>query len=145
MCYADLEASNHLLTQCSVALRIWNYFGQLLEVCCSPTSLRDLWGAWRTKIKKALIPFCDLRLRAITWNNWIEINACIFTSTCSPTATIIVKIVHMVLMWLNAVPDSKKAKLEEPMGKLKRSLEFLTSRDTELSAPVESITSQGEG
>lgn len=88
--------------------------------------------------------FWDLLLRAITWNIWLERNACIFTSSCSSTATIIVKISHMVLMWLNAVPDSKRAKLEESISKIKRSLEFLSTRDVELGVPSEHTSSLGD-
>lgn len=53
------------------------------------------------------------------------------SSSCAATVTIIIKIVHMVLLWSNAVPDSKRAKLDEPLKTVKRSLEFLTSRDME--------------
>ncbi|XP_039129139.1 WUSCHEL-related homeobox 3-like [Dioscorea cayenensis subsp. rotundata] len=39
--------------------------------------------------------------------------------------------------------NSKKAKLVEPMKKIKRSLEFLTSRDAELGVPPEHVPSPG--
>lgn len=63
-----------------------------------------------------------------------------FSSTCAPTASIIVKIVHMVLLWMNAAPEAKRAKMEEAMKKIKRSLEFLTTRDAE-PVPLESPSS----
>lgn len=44
-----------------------------------------------------------------------------------PSSSIILKIDHMILLWLNAVPDSKMARLEEPAEKVRRSLEGLLS------------------
>lgn len=116
----------------------------MFKVRCCPSSLKDLWGNWRKSIKKPLTSFWDLLLRAIKWNIWLERNAHIFTSTCASTIIIIIKNVHMILMWMNAAPDSKRAKLDEPMRKIKRILEFLTSRDAELGVPPKHTTSPSD-
>ncbi|XP_039141329.1 uncharacterized protein LOC120278666 [Dioscorea cayenensis subsp. rotundata] len=46
---------------------------------------------------------------------------------------------------LTQSPDSKKAKLEEPSGKLRRSLDFLSSHDLEKGAQSDLVPSQSEG
>lgn len=79
-------------------------------------------------MKKSLISFWDLLVKSIMWNIWIKRNARIFNFNCLPTVSNIMKIEHMLLSWLNAAPDSKKTKVEEPTMKIKRSLEFLSSR-----------------
>lgn len=91
------------------------FFWSTSYVLRSPFSLRDLWGDWCNK--KSLISFWNLFLKAVMWNILIGRNNRIFTATCFTIDTIIVKIIHMVLMWMNAVPESKKPKLEHPMGK----------------------------
>ncbi|XP_039118577.1 uncharacterized protein LOC120254543 [Dioscorea cayenensis subsp. rotundata] len=144
MCHSNVESTNHLFLQCPVALHVWGFFGHLFDVRSNPSSMRDLWGNWRKNIKRPLSTFWDLLIRAITWNIWIERNARIFSSSCASNATIIVKIVHMLLMWLNAVPEAKRAKLEEPIKKIKKSLEFVATREVELNAPPEHISSTGE-
>ncbi|XP_039145713.1 uncharacterized protein LOC120282947 [Dioscorea cayenensis subsp. rotundata] len=144
MCHSDVESTDHLLTQCLVASHVWNFFGQLFEVRSGPSSMRDLWGNWRNNIKRPLSFFWDLLARAITWNIWIERNARIFSSSCASIASLIVKIIHMFLIWLNAAPDSKRAKLEEPIKKIKRSLEFVTGRDVGHHVPPEASSYPGE-
>ncbi|XP_039122029.1 uncharacterized protein LOC120258642 [Dioscorea cayenensis subsp. rotundata] len=42
------------------------------------------------------------------------------------------------------VPDSKRAKLEEPISKIKRSLEFLSTKDVELGVSSEHTSSLGD-
>lgn len=81
----------------------------------------------------------------MTWNIWIERNARIFDCVCSSTTSIILKIIHVVLMWMNVAPDAKKAKLEESSGKLRRSLDFLSSRDLEQSAQSDPVPPHSEG
>lgn len=137
-CHANVESADHLLVQCPVIAHVWNYFCQLLDPSCAPKLLCDLWDKCRKNIKKPLIYLWDLLARAITWTIWIERNARIFNSICCPTVTIIVKIEHMLLLWLSVAPDSKKARLEEPMAKVKWSLEFLSSSDPTPSVPPES-------
>lgn len=79
-------------------------------------------------MREPLISFWDSLVKSIMWNIWIERNALIFSYNCLPTIFIIMKIERVLLLWLNAALDSKKAKLEEPTMKIKRSLEFLSSR-----------------
>lgn len=98
LCHTDVESADHLLIHCLVAYNIWNFFGQLLGLSRVPRSLVDLWGDWRKNIKKSLIFLWDLLTRAITWNLWLERNACIFSCICNPTVTIISKIAHMLLL-----------------------------------------------
>lgn len=52
LCHANVESADHLLVQCPVVSHIWNFFSQLLDLRRVPTSLADLWGAWRKSIKK---------------------------------------------------------------------------------------------
>ncbi|XP_039113709.1 uncharacterized protein LOC120249266 [Dioscorea cayenensis subsp. rotundata] len=145
MCHAEVESADHLLTQCSMASQIWGFFCQLFGDHRRPNSLLDMWGNWRSQFNKSLISCWDLLLRAVTWNIWLERNAPIFDCACSSATSIIIKIIHLVLMWINAAPDSKKAKLEEPSGKLRRSLDFLFSHDLEQGAQSDLVPSQSEG
>lgn len=137
MCHADIESVDHLLIHCPVASHLWLFFGQLLGGCRAPQSLKDLWGDWRKHLKKPLIPFWDWLTRAIIWNIWLERNNRIFSAICLSTIAIISKIVHMIQLWFVAAPDSKKARLEEPMAKVNRSLEFHSSRDPGPCVPPE--------
>lgn len=136
MCHADVESVDHLFTLCPFASLIWSHFGQLFGLRESPYSLTELWGNWRSSISKSIRVCWDMLIRAIIWNIWLERNARIFNFTCASSNSIVAKIVHMVLLWFNAVPDSKRAKLEEPMQKIKRSLEFHITREA-ISVPPE--------
>lgn len=71
-------------------------------------------------------------------------NAHIFTSICLSTGSIIIKIDRMLLLWFNAALDSKKEKLEESMSNIKRSLDFLTTRDMVQDAPSSRPSSLGK-
>lgn len=123
MCHLDIESMDHLLFQCHVAFQLWHFFGQLLGLRNFPMSIFDLRGAWRKNIRKPHSFLWDLLARAITWNIWLERNN-----------SLILKITHLFLLRFFVVPDSKKARLEEPVAKVKRSLKFLSSRDAILCA-----------
>ncbi|XP_039134190.1 uncharacterized protein LOC120271576 [Dioscorea cayenensis subsp. rotundata] len=144
MCHAGMETAEHLLIHCPMASYIWTYFSQLLGIRCSPRSLTDLWGDCRRSIPKILLPSWDLLLKAITWVIWLERNARIFTASCLLTVALILKIEHLVLSWFSAAPESKRAKLEDPMAKVKRSLEYLSSSDAIPVAPAERSPPPGE-
>ncbi|XP_039118169.1 uncharacterized protein LOC120254088 [Dioscorea cayenensis subsp. rotundata] len=144
LCHAGVETADHLLLHCPFALHIWTFFGQLFGVRHWPRSLVDLWGDWRRMIPKPLIPFWDLLVRAINWNIWLERNARIFNSNCLSSVSIIMKIVRMLISWFDAAPEPKKAKLEVPVSKIKRSLEFLSPRIAEQSVLPPRPHSPGE-
>lgn len=62
--------------------------------------------------------------------------------------SIMLKIDHIILLWLNAIPEAKKVRLEELVEKVKRSLESLSSRAdkaVETSAQVEQASPPGNG
>ncbi|XP_039114040.1 uncharacterized protein LOC120249550 [Dioscorea cayenensis subsp. rotundata] len=144
LCNAAIETTDHLLLHCSFASHIWNYFGQLFGIFLSPGSLVDLWRSWRSILSKNLFPFWDLLVRAINWNIWLERNARIFNSNCLSTVAIIFKINCMIISWYDAAPEAKKAKLEDPVSKIKRSLEFLSSADVVQVESTSRPTSPGE-
>lgn len=83
-------------------------------------------------------------MRAINWNIWLERNARIFNSNCLSADSIIIKIDRMILSWYNAAPEAKKAKLDDPMTKIKRSLDFIVTRDSAVDAPLSRPPSPGE-
>lgn len=145
VCSATLMLSR-LITflSCAMWLPIFGIFlanSWALEACLP--RLRTCGAHGEKNIKKPLIFLWDLIARAITWNIWIERNARIFNSTCIPIVSIIVKIEHVILLWMSTAPDSKKARLEEPLAKVKRSLEFLSSADPTPSVPPESLRNTG--
>lgn len=55
----------------------------------------------------------------------MERNARIFHNSFSDYPAVIVKIILMILSWIDAAPDVKKARLENPAATAKRSLDFL--------------------
>lgn len=107
-------------------------------------SLKDLWGSWRQIVSKSLISFWDLLVKAIICFIWLERNAPMFTDTCLSPGAIIMKTDCMLLLWLSAAPDLKKMKLEDPMLKIKKSLDFLSTTDVVLDAPSVRSTSLGD-
>lgn len=44
MSHADIESINHLIMNCSFAVKIWEYFGQLFNIVHLPTFLSEVWG-----------------------------------------------------------------------------------------------------
>jgi len=129
MCSVAIETADHLLLNCPFAAHIWNYFRQLLGVNHLPVSLGELWGEWRRKLTKPSLPFWDLLVKAINWNIWLERNARIFNFNCLSSDTIILKIIRMLMSWYFAAPESKKAKIEDSVTKIRRNLDFLVPRD----------------
>lgn len=67
----------------------------------------------------------NIIIRAITWNILLERNARIFNDKYTVSINVIVKCIYMLISWINAAPESKKPRLEEPAPTAKCSLEFL--------------------
>ena len=59
------------------------------------------------------------------WNIWMKQNALIFNDKFSLHASIIFKIIHMFLSWIDATPGIKKKRLKDSAATAKCNLEFL--------------------
>ena len=75
-----------------------------------------------------------------------EMSAFFLVKFC-PLSTIIMKIDHMLLLWLSAVPVRKRAKFEDSISSIRRSLEFIGSRTETAGASDagEEISTQSTG
>lgn len=70
----------------------------------------------------------DLLAKSLLWNVCLEKNAHIFRNIHSLHFAVILKAIHMFLAWVNAVPKSKRAKLEGSVLAARRRLEFLSDQ-----------------
>ena len=106
-----------------------------------------MWGGWRTVLRATIREIGDMLIRAISWNIWLERNERIFSAKFRPLSTIIMKIDHMLLLWLSALPVRKRAKFEDSISSIRRSLEFIGSRTETAGASDagEEISTQSTG
>jgi len=105
---------------------------------------RVIWESWRAEVHPARRTFCDLLVKATLWNVWLARNESIFNAKVVPVHVIIMNIDRMLLSWFSICADNVKAKLEEPMHTIRRSLEFLSVRsegDTGISAEEAPVAS----
>lgn len=77
----------------------------------------------------------DLVVNALVWNIWLARNNRIFNANILPVHSIILIIDHILLSWFDVLANGAKAKLEDPISTIRRSLEFLRPT-TELSRGV---------
>lgn len=136
LCHIAIEFVHHLLIECPFVVQIWNYFRHLFGLVPSPCLIKDLWVPWKSNITPSLRLIWDLLARAITWNIWMEkMHTFSHFKLLSPIS-IMMKIDHLLLLWLTTMEDSKKAKLEDAIKSVRRSLKFLTFR-AKMTAPRE--------
>lgn len=128
MCNAGIETVDHLFFSCPFATFIWNSLIPIFRLPSPPQSVHALWGSWRPKLSSHVRDAGDLIIRALMWNIWLERNARIFRDTYSACKSVLCKCIHMFLLWLNAVPDKKKPRLEDSAVSAKRSLDFLNDQ-----------------
>lgn len=124
LCHTDIQTTDHLLIQCPLAERIWNFFTHTFSLLVPPTSLVDLWDRWKPQLPSHVRAIGEIIIRIITWNIWLERNARIFNNKYSSLHTIIVKAIYMMILWIDEAPESKKARLEGSVMTGNRSLEF---------------------
>lgn len=72
----------------------------------------------------------DLISRAIVWNIWLERNIRVFQLLALLFNTVIIKIAHMLLSWCSTILDSHQQTLSEASERIKRSLNFMSTRVT---------------
>lgn len=102
--HSAIESIDHSFLQCPLAEHFWVHFGHLLPLPPLLSSLNGLWRDWRMSIRPAMLKIRDLLTKAITWNIWLKRNERIFNSKSLHVHSICVKIDHMILFWLCAVP-----------------------------------------
>ncbi|XP_039136892.1 uncharacterized protein LOC120274393 [Dioscorea cayenensis subsp. rotundata] len=125
LCFADEETVDHLFHACPFVIRLWNFLTSTFRLPSFPRSVQDLWERWRPKLPNSVRDVGHLISRALLWNVWLERNARIFRESFSAHSIILRKIIHMFLLWVDAVPESKKARFNEPTATAKHSLDFL--------------------
>lgn len=79
------------------------------------------------------------------WCIWLELNERVFNSKFLPIIYILFKINHLLLLWWNAATEAKRAKLDDSITSVKRSLEFLETRARRTGNPGELITPPASG
>lgn len=84
-------------------------------------------------------------MKALVWFVWLAQNDLIFNANDVPVHTLTIKIDRLLLSWFSNCAEGTKGKLEEAMGSVRRSLEFLGPRSkvgSECSLAEEAPVSQ---
>ncbi|XP_039123372.1 uncharacterized protein LOC120259989 [Dioscorea cayenensis subsp. rotundata] len=112
LCHAGSESCDHLFIDCSYTKQVWEHFIRLLHFPSAPTSLKDLWGHWRTGLANKKRIFGDLVAKAIVWNICLARNDCIFNDNVLHINSLILKIARMIMSWCSSVSEGLREKME---------------------------------
>lgn len=104
-CHMGVELGDHFFFNCPVVVFAWTYFAQIFGFQRTLSSSSDLWGPWVKGLSGVLRPACFLIARAIIWLLWLGRNDCIFNSTSLSLYSLRLKICHIFLSWVDAVPS----------------------------------------
>lgn len=74
----------------------------------------------------------DLVVKSIVWNICLARNDYIFNANTLPIHAHILKIDHRLISWFSTVVEGAKAKMEDSISSIRRSLEFLGPRVEEI-------------
>ncbi|XP_039141256.1 uncharacterized protein LOC120278572 [Dioscorea cayenensis subsp. rotundata] len=131
LCHNASENLQHLFLDCAFTNRIWAFFLQVLDSNSLPQSIPSLWSKWITNLNPQLRILLDLISRAVTWNIWIQRNTRIFQFNALPHFSIIFKVANVLLSWFSTAADRHQHSLNEASQKIKRSLNFLSARESD--------------
>ncbi|XP_039140503.1 uncharacterized protein LOC120277716 [Dioscorea cayenensis subsp. rotundata] len=134
LCYNNSETVDHLLIHCEFASRIWAFYVNNLHLLTAPISLDQVWITWIPSLEAHRRTFWDLLTRAIFWNIWLERNNRIFNLAFLSTTAILFKISHMLIDWCSAARDPTLHVSSDSIQSVKRSLDFLSARPTDLAS-----------
>ncbi|XP_039130828.1 uncharacterized protein LOC120267198 [Dioscorea cayenensis subsp. rotundata] len=105
-----------------------DYFARILQLPSLPLSLEDLWSRWRSCLRLDRRPFGDSVSKVIIWNIWLGRNDYIFNANVLSAHCIIVKTDRLLLSWCSSIAEGPRAKMEDDISAVRRSLEFLGPR-----------------
>lgn len=114
------ETVDHLLVNYQFATQIQMHFPVHLNTLSTPSILKEIWSTWGTNSLK-LTSLGNL-LICVGLFGWKK-HGHIFNGSAFFCFSIC-KIDHMLIAWINATPDAKKAKFEKFIPTIKRSLNF---------------------
>lgn len=127
LCNAEIEIIDHLFFSCAYVQNLCCFLSRNFDLPSTHHSVSHLWCFWRSDLPANARLAGDVLIRSLIWNIWLERNAHMFRDTFYAYTSVLFNYIHMLLIWINAVPKSKKARLEERAASTKFSLDFLTS------------------
>lgn len=101
-----------------------------------PTSLLDAWTSWGLRRGPVPYPLGHLLIRAICWAIWAELNQHIFSFAGSSVFSVICKIDHLIIAWIDVASDFLKAILEKSISGIKHSMTFVRPRVQDPPPPL---------
>lgn len=69
------------------------------------------------------------------WSIWLEKNNRIFNAIYLSSLSLIIKVIHLLILWVFVAPEYNRQKMKESINSTKKSLKFLDTHVGDLRAP----------
>lgn len=69
------------------------------------------------------------------WSIWLEKNNIIFNAIYLSSLSLIIKVIHLLILWVFVAPEYNRQKMKESINSTKKSLKFLDTHVGDLRAP----------